>query len=53
MLKRMWKEHDAKMLHLYDSMIMMNIELDEHEHGMKSLTLNVRPRLKDTKAKQV
>ncbi len=38
---------------MYDSMTMMSMECDEYEHEMKSLTLNVRPRLKDTLAEQV
>jgi len=40
-------------MHVYDSMIMMSMRYNEHEHRTKSLTLNVRPRLKDILAKQV
>jgi hypothetical protein len=38
---------------MYESMSMMNVWYDEHEHGTKSLKLNVRPRLKDILAEQV
>jgi hypothetical protein len=34
-------------------MIMMSMKNDEHEHGTKSLMLNVRTRLKDALAEQV
>jgi hypothetical protein len=44
------KLYDA---YVYDSMIIMSMRCDEHEHGIKSLTLNIRPRLKDILAKQV
>jgi hypothetical protein len=44
------KLYDA---YVYDSMIMMSMRCDEHEHRTKSLTLNVRRRLKDILAEQV
>jgi len=39
--------------YVYDSMNMMSMWNDEHEHGTKSLTLNIRPRVKGTFAEQV
>jgi hypothetical protein len=38
---------------MYESMSMMSMRYDEHEHRTKSLTLNVRPRLKDILVEQV
>jgi hypothetical protein len=47
---RIWKEIEKHTMlfdaYVYDSIIMMSMRYDEHENGMKSLTLNVRVRVK-------